>query len=101
MLNSTEKVWLFGAYNPHQEEVMMLGRERCTGQGFIEFARLIREKYRRAKRIYLILDNWRVHKSKYVEDEWAQDKMLKRVSRIWLPIGAARLNRMEDRWSDL
>lgn len=96
-----EKVWFFGAYNPHKGEVMMRGKERCTGKSFIEFVRLISEKHHQAKRIYLILDNWRVHKSQYVEEEWAQDELLKRIQRVWLPIGAAKLNRMEDRWSDL
>ena len=39
--------------------------------------------------------------SRYAEQAWTTDPRLARIERVWLPIGAAKLNRMADRWSDL
>lgn len=62
-----EKHYLAGALHARSGQVVWAEHHRKNSVLFIELLEQLRRQYRRAKRIRLILDNYRIHKSKIVE----------------------------------
>lgn len=83
---------LFGVYCPHRNYRYFAYFEDLKSPSFVGFMRKVARKFR--EDIYVILDNHRSHTSKHVKKN-----LDKRVRRVFLPLNAPKLNRIEDEFS--
>ncbi len=95
-----QKRYLAGALNAKTGELSWVEGERKTSHLFLLLLwHLLQEVYRTAKRIYVILDNYRIHSSRQVE--LALANMGGRVQLVFLPPYCPDHNRIERVWRDL
>jgi transposase len=95
-----EKRYLAGALNARTGQLTWVEGERKTSLLFIwQLWYLIQRDYPKAKRIHLILDNYRIHSSRQVELVLA--KLGDRVQLHFLPPYCPDHNRIERVWRDL
>ena len=93
------KHYLCGALNAQTGHVIWVGYEDKTGHLFLGLVRELLRRYRWARRIHLVLDNYKIHKAGYVMAalaEWGQ-----RISLEFLPPYCPDDNRIERLWRDL
>jgi putative transposase len=87
---------VFGAYNPHRDELILTCKERGRHRQFLEFLEEL--EARLEGRLYLIMDNSTIHKAKRVLKLFEEGK---RLVPIWLPTYSPHLNPIEPRWKNL
>lgn len=83
-----------GAYNPHNQEIIIHEDKNLNAQNTIEFFKKIEEAYSEMEVIYLILDNAPYYKNKDVT------KFLEtsRIKAVYLPPYSPNLNLIERLW---
>ncbi len=88
------RVNIQGAYNPHNQEIIIHDDKNLNAQNTIDFFKKIEEKYLDKKTIYLILDNAAYYKNKDVT------KFLEtsRIEALYLPPYSPNLNLIERLW---
>ncbi len=95
-----QKRYLAGALNAASGQLSWVEGERKTSALFLFLLwHLLQEVYPTAKRIYVILDNYRIHSSRQVE--LALANMKGRVQLCFLPPYCPDDNRIERVWRDL
>jgi transposase len=110
MLPSTQKTvmtpgknrkrYLAGALNAQTGQLSWVEGERKTSSLFLTLLwHLLQQVYQTAKRIYVILDNYRIHSSRQVE--LAMANMGGRIQLVFLPPYCPDDNRIERTWRDL
>lgn len=95
-----QKRYLAGALNARTGDLSWVEGERKTSTLFLHLLwHLLQEVYPKAKRIHVILDNYRIHSSQQVQ--WALPNMRGRVELHFLPPYCPDDNRIERVWRDL
>ena len=95
-----EKRYLAGALNARTGEVTYVEGSRKDSQLFIaQLWQLVREDYPQAKRIHIILDNYRIHKSG--QTQIALAALTDTVTLHFLPPYCPDHNRIERLWKEL
>lgn len=87
--------YLFGARDAHTDELLMGFWPRKDSQAFVEFLRAVLRAIPQGP-IYVILDNYSVHKSKLTRQFLATEGW--RFRFVFLPTYSPWLNRIEDTW---
>ena len=83
-----------GAYNPHNQEIIIHEDKNLNAQNTIEFFKKIEKAYLDKKTIHLILDNAAYYKNKDV----AKFLETSRINAIYLPPYSPNLNLIERLW---
>ena len=60
--------YFFGAYNVHEDHLWMHHKRKKHASVVLAFLKAIRRRYRKAKRIYLVLDNLSTHTTEKIGD---------------------------------
>lgn len=94
-----EKRYLAGALDAQTGDLIWVEAERKNSDLFILLLWKLREVYPRAKRIHVILDNYRIHDSR--QTRWALAALDGRVQLHFLPPYCPDHNRIERVWKDL
>jgi len=95
-----QKRYLAGALDAQSGELSWVEGERKTSSLFLELLwRLLQDVYPQAKRIHVVLDNYRIHSSRQVE--LALPNMQGRIELHFLPPYCPDHNRIERAWRDL
>ena len=94
-----KKRYLAGALNAENSELVVVEGERKNSDLFLKLLEKIKRKYADAKRIYVILDNYRIHSSKIVNAALAHH--LSNITLEFLPPYCPNENRIERVWKDL
>lgn len=93
---SNERKWrLIGALNASSGQVTAQDNYIVGRKQVIRFLRLLDATYPAAQRLYVVLDNWSIHRH---EEVLAALKTLPRLELIWLPTYAPWLNPIEKLW---
>jgi transposase len=94
------KRYLAGALNAHTGKLTYVEGDRKTSDLFIDqLWTLVLEDYPNARRIHLILDNYRIHKSR--RTQIALDALSDKVELHFLPPYCPDHNKIERTWKDL
>jgi transposase len=88
-----KKRYLAGALNADTGELIVVEGERKNSDLFLKFLEKLKRKYAEAKRIYVILDNYRIHSSKIVNAALAHH--LSNITLEFLPPYCPNENRIE------
>jgi transposase len=94
-----KKRYLAGALNADTGELIVVEGERKNSDLFLKLLEKLKRKYAEAKRIYVILDNYRIHSSKIVNA--ALTHHLTNIALEFLPPYCPNENRIERIWKDL
>lgn len=94
-----KKRYLAGALNANTGELIVVEGERKDSDLFLKLLEKIKRKYLDAKRIYVILDNYRIHSSRIVNAALANH--LRNITLEFLPPYCPNENRIERVWKDL
>ena len=95
-----QKRYLAGALDAHSGKLSWVEGERKTSTLFLELLwHLLNDIYPQAKRIHVILDNYRIHSSQQVE--LARANMKGRIELHFLPPYCPDHNKIERVWRDL
>ena len=94
-----KKRYLAGALNADTGELIVVEGERKNSDLFLKLLEKLKRKYADARRIYVILDNYRVHSSKIVNAALAHH--LNNITLEFLPPYCPNENRIERVWKDL
>lgn len=94
-----KKRYLAGALNADTGELVVVEGERKNSDLFLKLLEKLNQKYADAKRIYVILDNYRIHSSKIVNAALANH--LSNITLEFLPPYCPSENRIERVWKDL
>jgi putative transposase len=90
------KVYVFGVLNVKSGRVHYRIFKRKRAVEFLEFLRWLLKRYRRWK-VYLVLDNFVIHKTKKVQKFCRENQ--RRLKIVWLPTYSPRLNLIERFWT--
>jgi transposase len=94
-----KKRYLAGALNAETGELIVVEGERKNSDLFLRLLEKLKRKYTAAKRIYVILDNYRIHSSQIVNSALAHH--LSNITLEFLPPYCPNDNRIERVWKDL
>ncbi|MEL7497192.1 MAG: IS630 family transposase, partial [Planctomycetota bacterium] len=94
-----KKRYLAGAVNAETGELVVVEGDRKNSDLFLKLLEKLKRKYPQAKRIYVILDNYRIHSSKIVNAALANH--LSNMALQFLPPYCPNENRIERIWKDL
>jgi transposase len=94
-----EKFYLAGALEVRTGRLVTTGAARKNAALFCELLRLLASRYRRARRIHLVVDNYGIHKAQLTERTLLQ--LGGRVVLHFLPPYCPDANRIERVWQDL
>lgn len=94
-----QKRYLAGALNPATGELAVVEGNQKNSDLFLRLLESLLEQYPHAKRIHVILDNYRIHSSRIVQA--ALTHRLKRISLEFLPPYCPNENKIERVWKDL
>ncbi len=94
-----EKFYLAGALDVRTGRLVTTGAARKNAALFCELLRLLASRYRRARRIHLVVDNYGIHKAQLTERTLLQ--LGGRVVLHFLPPYCPDANRIERVWQDL
>ena len=93
---SNERKWgVMGAVNARTGQVQVRDNYIVGRRQVIEFFEALDAAYPKATRIYVILDNWSIHRHEEVQQALQR---LPRLELIWLPTYAPWLNPIEKLW---
>ena len=93
---SNERKWrLMGALNAQTGQVDTLDNYIVGRKQVIQFFQRLDALYPQASRIWVVLDNWSIHRHEEVQEAL---KALPRLSLVWLPTYAPWLNPIEKFW---
>lgn len=90
-----KKVYLAGALHAHTGHVLWRGGEGKNSALFVELLEHLRRRYRRARRIVLILDNYIIHKSRETRRWLAKNP---KFTLLFQPVYHPWVNRIERLW---
>lgn len=90
-----QKSYAFGAFNPQDRKVIHKIYEHKRSCEFIEFLKILLSSFIVSK-IYLVLDNFSIHKTKAVKRFLEEHK--DRLELVFLPTYSPHLNLIEDVW---
>ena len=93
------KRYVFGALNARTGAIVHGVAEHKTAAVFVQFLAFLSSRYRRAKRIHLVLDNYIIHKAKIVKTKLAE--LGGRVILHFLPPYSPEDNVIERLWKKL
>jgi len=93
------KQYLAGALNPDTGELIVVEGDKKNSDLFLKLLEKLKRKYPDAKKIHVILDNYRIHSSKIVNA--ALEHHLSNISLEFLPPYCPSENRIERVWKDL
>lgn len=94
-----KKRYLAGAIEPTTGKLVIVEGERKNSDLFLKLLEKLQKTWPNAKRIYLILDNYRIHSSKIVNAALAHH--LSNITLEFLPPYCPNENRIERVWKDL
>jgi transposase len=94
-----EKCYLAGALDTRDGHLTWVGSDKKNSSLFIDLLRALDHQYPRAKRIHVILDNYKIHKSK--QTDAALELFAGRIQLHFLPPYCPDHNRIERVWEDL
>jgi len=94
-----QKRYLAGALNPDTGELTIVEGSKKNSDLFLRMLESLLQRYSDAKRIYVILDNYRIHSSRIVQA--AVLHRLKKISLVFLPPYCPNENKIERVWKDL
>ncbi|MBK8233559.1 MAG: IS630 family transposase [Candidatus Eisenbacteria bacterium] len=94
-----EKRYLAGAYDHAQGRLIYVEGDRKASWLFVRLLHLLASIYHRTRTIHLILDNYVIHKSRWVEK--ALRELGGRIELHFLPPYAPQENRIERLWKDV
>ena len=94
-----KKRYLAGAVNAETGELTVAEGDQKNSDLFLKLLEKLKQKYQTAKRIYVILDNYRIHSSKIVNA--ALGHHLNNIKLEFLPPYCPNENRIERIWKDL
>jgi transposase len=94
-----QKRYLAGALNPDTGELTIVEGSKKNSDLFLRMLESLSERYRDAKRIYVILDNYRIHSSRIVQA--ALSHRLTKITLVFLPPYCPNENKIERVWKDL
>jgi transposase len=88
---------VFGVYDHKNNQMFTHSYKRKTGKQFLDFLKRVDQKYdSNIRRIFLILDNASIHKSKMVKEDIT--RYHPRIVLVFLPTRSPELNLIEVRW---
>ncbi|WP_340620924.1 IS630 family transposase [Xenorhabdus siamensis] len=93
-----QKYYFAGCYHVQTREIVYTGYGRKNSQLFINMLEKLKAHYRHAKTLTIILDNYRIHTSRLVEDWLSQNPT---VTLLFLPVYSPWLNKIERLWHSL
>ena len=93
------KRYLAGAYDPARQRLVYVAGDRKASWLFLNLLRALRDAYRHARRVHVILDNFMIHKSLLVR-AWLKSFGAK-LRLHFLPPYCPQENRIERLWLDL
>jgi len=93
------KRYLAGALNARTGRLAWVEGERKTGHLFLALVRHVLARYRGARRVHLVLDNYKIHTAKYVQA--ALRPYAERLRLHFLPPYCPDDNRIERLWKDV
>ena len=94
-----QKGYLAGALDPETGELTIVEGSKKNSDLFLRMLESLITRYADAKRIYVILDNYRIHSSRIVQA--ALSHRLKKISLVFLPPYCPNENKIERVWKDL
>jgi transposase len=94
-----EKRYLAGALDVRTGQLTWVEGVKKTSELFVDLLAKLYHAYPRAKVIHVILDNYRIHSSRYAE--WALGCAGGRIQLHFLPPYCPKANRIERVWEDL
>ena len=94
-----QKRYLAGALNARTGQLTAVEGERKNSALFVALLRTLEQAYPRARRIHVILDNYRIHSSRIVE--LSLQSLRGRIMLHFLPPYCPEENRIERLWQDL
>ena len=94
-----EKCYIAGALNAKTGKVVWVGGMSKASQLFIDLIEELCRRYRRFRRIHLILDNYSIHSSQVTQQ--ALERTAGKVVLHFLPPYSPNHNRIEGLWKDL
>ena len=94
-----QKRYLAGALNAETGELTIVEGNQKNSDLFLRLLESLLVQYPNAKRIHVILDNYRIHSSRIVQA--ALTHRLKRISLVFLPPYCPNENKIERVWKDL
>jgi transposase len=95
-----EKHYLAGALNSGTGQILWVGNGRKNGYLFLLLLRRLREAYPRARKLYVVLDNYGIHSSRLVQQALAEE-FDERILLLYLPPYSPKHNRIERLWREL
>ena len=93
------KRYLAGEQNPETGELTIVEGNRKKSDLFLRSLESLLDQYPNAKRIHVILDNYRIHSSRIVQATLTH--RLKKISLEFLPPYCPNENKIERVWKDL
>jgi transposase len=94
-LRVKKRLQLFEAYCPHMDRIFYRFYTEAKSPQFRDFLIFLSKKLR-GEKLYVVLDNTKVHKAKLVQ-EYVKDG--ERIELVFLPKGAPELNEIENKYS--
>ena len=94
-----KKRYLAGALNADTGELIVVEGDKKNSDLFLKLLEQLKRTYAKAKKIYVILDNYRIHSSNIVKA--ALSHHLSNISLQFLPPYCPNENRIERLWKDL
>lgn len=95
---NNQKRYVFGGLNSRTGNLCWLITDKKNSDGFIAWLRLLSSRYRKARRIHVVLDNYAIHKTHDVKRTLAE---LPRIVLHFLPPYSPELNPIERLWGEL
>lgn len=93
-----KKRYIFGGLNALTGSIIWTISERKNATGFIDWLEELSRRYRRYKKLHVILDNYAIHKTKQVKEAL---KRLKWITLHFLPPYSPEHNPIERLWGEL
>ena len=94
-----KKRYLAGALNANAGELIVVEGDKKNSDLFLKLLEQLKRTYPKATKIYVILDNYRIHSSNIVKA--ALSHHLRKISLQFLPPYCPNENRIERVWKDL
>ncbi|MCM3274133.1 IS630 family transposase [Paenibacillus elgii] len=88
---------LFAAYDLKSDKLYGHNRRQKTSRDFLLFLQVLRRRYHRSERLYIVLDNFSIHKTVKVREFAAENNM----ELVFTPTYSSWLNRIEFHFAPL